>query len=367
MSKTHALKIHTLEVANVRHLTDDAVQLTFAVPAEYKDDYQFTQGQHLTLIHSDNGSELRRSYSICSGVDDNELCVAIKRIAGGKFSNHANDNLKSGSQLQVMTPTGQFHTALDPDQSRHYMAFVAGSGITPILSIIKTTLSTEPKSQFTLVYGNRNTKSIMFHEVLEGLKNSYPDRFSLFHILSREKQDLELLNGHINKNNVEKLLNSYIPADEIDDFFLCGPYVMIEEIRSTLEALGINKKNIHFELFATPEQMNAQNKKQTPIRKLSQKEAEQESEVVIVFDGNRTSFKLRRGEEAILDAALKTRSDLPFACKGGVCCTCRAKVEEGEVEMGVNYGLEPDEIEAGFVLTCQSHPISDKVVLNYDN
>jgi ring-1,2-phenylacetyl-CoA epoxidase subunit PaaE len=357
---------HRLRVAEVRRETDDAVSVRFELPPQLKDEFRYRQGQHLTLRHTFGGQEQRRNYSICSSVRERALRIAIRRIPGGVFSNFANDRLQAGDHLDVLPPSGRFHTALDPAQRKHYLAFAAGCGITPIYSLLKTALETEPASRCTLVYGNRTTHSILFLEEVEDLKDRYPTRFSLIHTLSRESQDIDLFSGRIDAAKVEALCDTLIPIGRIDECFICGPRGMIEAVKAALQARGFDPVHIHFELF-TPPGVSAHSLDHAhEARQLSAEEATKLCEVSVILDGRRTTLQLQRGAEPILDAALKLRPDLPFACKGGMCCTCRAKVLEGEVAMDACYGLEDDEIQAGFVLTCQAHPVSAKVVVDYD-
>jgi len=358
------VQFHTLKVAEVRRETDDAVAITFDVPDALKDAFRFTQGQHVNVRTRINGEEVRRSYSICAGTDDGVLRIGVKRIDGGLFSSFANDDLKPGAELDVMTPRGHFYTPLDPKAARSYVAFAAGSGITPILSIIKTTLAREPKSDFTLVYGNRTRGSIMFREELEDLKNRYMGRFSVFHVLSREEQDVELLNGRIDADKVRALARGLIPVADVDEFFLCGPETMINAVKDALQDLGVDKEHIHFELFHTdlPAEVLAKRHKPKP------KETHGDTvRVAVIVNGARTEFAMPvDSDESLLDAAMDAGADVPFSCKGGVCSTCRCKVIEGKVDMDINYALEDHEVEAGFVLSCQAHPLTDTVVLDFD-
>lgn len=360
------VNFHSLRVAEIRRETADAVVVSFDLPDSLIEPFRFTQGQHLTLRREFDGIEERRNYSICSSVNDAVLRIAIKKITNGKFSSFANDQLAPGDYIDVMPPSGRFNTPLDPEQRCHYLAFAAGSGITPVFSIIKTTLELEPYSRFTLVYANRYTNSIILLESLEDLKDRYRERFNLINILSRERQDIELFNGRIDAEKIEQLTKTLIALETVDQCFLCGPQPMVDTISSTLQQRGFDSSRIHFELFTTPEMNLAAGQSVAEPRQLSAEEAAHRSEVLLVLDGKHTTLALRRGAESILEAALKQRPDMPYACKGGMCCTCRAKVIEGEVEMDVCYGLEDDEIEAGFVLTCQAHPVSDRVVVDYD-
>lgn len=354
------VKFHSLTIADVEKQTDDSVAVTFAVPDHLRDDYRFTQGQHLTLRTMINGQDVRRSYSICAGVDDNQLRVAIKKIPDGVFSSFANSALKKGTAIEVMTPMGHFFTPLDPNNEKTYVAFAAGSGITPMLSIIKTTLAREPKSSFHLFFGNRSVGSIMFREELEDLKNRYMTRFSVTNILSREAQDVDILSGRIDGAKARALLAALCPVESISDVFLCGPQAMIEDLTATLQDLGIARDHIHFELFHTDSAPRAASR---PIAVESKMDA---ARVTVIVHGVSTEFNLPFNGATVLEGAENNGADVPFSCKGGVCCTCRAKVVEGKVDMAVNYALEPHEVEAGFVLTCQSRPLTDKVVLDYD-
>ena len=356
-------RFHALTIAEVARETDDAVVVTFELPADLADDYTYLQGQHLTLRHQIDGEDLRRNYSICSGVDEGRLSIAIKKVEGGRFSSFANDSLRPGDSLEVMTPTGSFNTPLDPAQAKTYVAFAAGSGITPIMSIIKTTMAREPESRFLLFYGNRSVASIIFREALEDLKDRYLERFSLHHVLSREKQEVELFNGRLDAEKAEALLAAFCPVETIDEAFICGPGTMIEAVSGKLVDLGLPEAKVHFELFTTDVQRAPELR---PVEHGKVEGGGDSADITVILDGVRTRFKLPYDGESLLDAALKEGLDLPFSCKGGVCSTCRAKVAEGKVDMTVNYALEDAEIAAGFVLTCQSHPLTETVVLDYD-
>lgn len=281
---------------------------------------------------------------------------------GGLFSAYANQKIKAGDSIDVMPPMGKFFTPLDSSLAKQYVSIAAGSGITPVLSIIKTTLLTEPRSSFTLVYGNKNRDSIIFKEEIEALKNKFIDRFSVYHIFSREKTDAAINHGRIDKNKCEIIFSRLINPRAIDEFFICGPSEMIQTVRNNLEANGIDKKKIHFELFTSATQKTAGPKTQ-PINTTEKKI---ESTVVIKLDGIESSFGLAYNGQSILEAALQKGADLPYACKSGVCCTCKAKLIEGKVQMDMNYGLEAEEIEAGYILTCQSHPLTERVVVDFD-
>ncbi len=353
---------HKLKVKQIRKETPECVSVTFDVPTDLQQEFAFKQGQYLTFKNFHNDEEIRRSYSICASPLENELRVAVKKIDEGIFSSYMNDSAKVGDILDVMQPQGRFFTEVKADQEKLYVAIAAGSGITPILSIIKTVLLTEENSRFVLIYGNKNKGTIIFKEELEALKNKYMDRFSLYNILSREVADAEILSGRINREKCDYFLQNIIDPTQINEVFLCGPEEMILSGRDALVDAGVNKENIHFELFysATAEQKKAENKKIVATSNDTM------SKVTVKLDATALTLDLGYNGDTILDAALKNGADLPYACKGGVCATCRAKVEKGQVVMDINYSLEPDEVEAGFILTCQAHPCSEEVVVNFD-
>ena len=369
--RRHAV-FHPLRVAAVDRLTDDAIAVTFEVPDELRGEYDFVQGQHLTLRVSlttgsaealDGGSQedVRRNYSICSPAGSGVLRIGVKRLPGGAFSEWANDHLVPGAVLDVMTPTGRFFTHLETSQAKHYALIAAGSGITPILSIAATVLEQEPDSTVTLLYGNRTTSSIMFLEELEDLKNRYPTRLALFHVLSKEAAEAELLHGRIDAAKLGLFLDTLLPVDTVDEWFLCGPYEMVETVRKVLTEQGTEAGHIHVELF----HVEGEPVRTSPVGP-AKAEAADACSVTVLLDGRSTSFDLSPSAEPILEAALRVRGDAPFACKSGVCGTCRAKLLEGSVRMDQNYALEDDELADSYVLTCQSHPTADRVVLDYD-
>ena len=355
---------HRLAVARVQRETPEAISVVFNVPTELQDTYRYTQGQHLTLRATLGADEVRRSYSICSGVGERLLRIAIKHVDGGQFSAWANTALEAGMELDVMSPDGRFFTPLDPGHRKHYVAFAAGSGITPVLSLIKTTLQHEPQSRFTLVYGNRTVSSILFSEELEDLKDKYMGRFTLHHVLSREPQDAPLFSGRIDAPKCRALLDSILPPADIDEAFVCGPGAMLDAVRDTLLAAGVDASRIHVERFATPGEFRSAGRAAVaPAPVVDDAPA---ADVVVIADGITRTLRVPFAGASILDSALAAGADLPFACKGGVCCTCRARVLEGEVAMDKNYSLEPHETARGFVLSCQSHPVSGRVVISYD-
>ena len=355
-------QFHRLRIREIRPETADAISVAFEVPPALRDEYRFRQGQFLTLRERVGDEELRRSYSVCVGVPDyetsGELRVAIKRVAGGRFSNWANEQLAPGREIDVMTPDGRFFTDLDPAQRKRYVGFAGGSGITPMLSLIKTTLATEPRSEFTLVYGNRSVASIMFVEELEELKNRYMSRLRLYHVLSDEGQELQLFSGLLDEARCGEIVASLVPADSIDEAFICGPEPMMEAAERALLAAGVQRERIHVERFGTPAASGA------PVPQPT--EDAPRADVVLIVDGKERRLRVPFEGQAILDAGLAAGADLPYACKGGVCCTCRARVLEGEVRMDRNFTLEDHEMRRGFVLTCQSHPVSERVVISYD-
>ena len=356
------VQFYPLTVADVRRETRDAIVLTFDVPAEQRDNFQFAPGQYLTLRAQLDGDEVRRSYSICAAAGEPRLRVGIKKIPGGLFSGWAHEQLAPGRVLEAMPPMGNFGVSLDPALQRHFVAFVAGSGITPVLSIVKSTLRDEPQSSFTLFYGNRASSTIMFREELEDLKNEHLDRFSLIHILSREQQDIDLFNGRIDKAKCDQLLDRWVDPASIDTAFICGPQDMMLGVARSLEEHGLDKRQIKFELFATATPSRRQRTPQASEAEV----ARDLCEATVVIDGRARSFAFEKGSASVLDAAMKEGIELPYACKGGVCSTCRAMLVEGEVDMDANFALEDYEIARGYILTCQSYPVTNKIVVDYD-
>ncbi|MBR7889525.1 phenylacetate-CoA oxygenase/reductase subunit PaaK [Marinomonas sp. A79] len=353
-------QFHSLTVRELRHETRDAVSMVFDIPEHLEAAYRFKQGQYLTLRTQLNGEEVRRSYSICSGVNDGELRVAVKQVQGGLFSTYANQHLAVGDLLDVMPPMGHFYTELDPEREGNYLLVAAGSGITPIMSIAKTTLEAEPKSHVTLIFGNRATSSTMFREQLTDLKNTYMGRFNLIFVFSREQQDIDLYNGHIDAQKCQVLFDRWLDAKQLDAAFICGPQTMTETVRDTLAAAGMATNKIHFELFAA-----AGNERKQEARAAAAEHADV-SEVTVVRDGISQTFSVKQNTANLLDAGNEHGADLPFSCKAGVCSTCKCKVIEGDVDMDISIGLEDYEVEAGYVLSCQSFPMSKRVVLDFD-
>ncbi|GBQ32790.1 flavodoxin reductase [Gluconacetobacter sacchari DSM 12717] len=358
-SRARVPRFYPLRVTELRRETPDAVSITFEIPDDLREDYRYEAGQYLTLKTEIDGEELRRSYSICSCPDDGEMRIAVKQIESGAFSTWVNTVLRPGDLLDVMTPTGRFGLQNSPGNGRTHVAFAAGSGITPVLSIARTVLAREPQSRFCLFYGNRSIDTILFRSELEDLKDRYLERLSVFHVLSREEQDLPVLNGRLDAAKARLLLTALVPARDVAHAFLCGPSEMIEEIEGALRGLGLAEGQIHAERF-----VSAFSGVPRPRPVVSPTAAPAHVAALIV-DGKRREVPVA-ADETILDAALRAGLDLPFACKGGMCSTCRAKVVEGAVEMEVNYALEPWETEAGFVLTCQARAKTDRVVIDYD-
>lgn len=355
-----SLHFEKVFIKQVKKETADCVSIVFDIPESLQEKFKYKQGQHLTMRAFINGEEVRRSYSLCSSPLNNEWRVAVKKVDGGLFSTYANDVLRTGDTLELMEPMGHFFTELNPANKKSYAAIASGSGITPILSIIKTVLASEPNSEFTLVYGNRNRSSVIFKEQLEALKNKYINRFRIVYILSRERTDAEINHGRIDAKKCAALFGKVVSLDT-DEFFICGPEEMIFTVKDFLEEKGVDKKKIHFELFTTGStvQRKANSEKQ-------QESTERKSNITVKLDGITFDFQVPFNGNAILDEALKNGADLPYSCKGGVCCTCKARLVEGEVDMDVSYGLEAEEIEEGFILACQSHPKTEKVVIDFD-
>jgi ring-1,2-phenylacetyl-CoA epoxidase subunit PaaE len=349
------MTFYPLTIKDLRRETADCVSIAFQVPPQYLAHFTFQQGQYLTLKTTLDGVEVRRSYSICSAPHEGELRVAIKEITDGVFSTFANRTLKIGDTLDVMPPNGHFFTPLSKEQQKHYVFFAAGSGITPVISNIKTILHTEPHSVCTLFYGNRRVASIIFKEEIEALKNQNLGRLQVFHVLSREKTDADLLYGRLNALKINQFYEKILRGMG-DEFFSCGPIEMTEAVREVLEKNGVATECIHFELFNAPTSSERQ------------KEVQQRAVAAVAhvkLDGLVVEVPIGKGEN-ILDAALEAGMDLPFACKGGVCCTCRAKITEGGVEMAVNYALTKEEVTRGFVLTCQAVPKTTELVVDFD-
>ena len=357
-------QFHPLTVAKVERLTDDAVAISFTVPDELREDYAYEPGQHLTLRATINGEEVRQSYSICLSRNEAErtgtLRVASARVQGGRMSGWLNESVAAGDVIDVMTPLGTFTCPTRPSGTRHHLAIAAGSGITPVLSLLTTVLEEEPGSRVTLLFGNRRTASVMFLEELEDLKNRYLGRFQLVNVLSREPQDVELFTGRLDVERIGRILQVLAPVETVDEWYLCGPYGMVTGAQELLRDAGVDVRHVHHEIFHVAEQ-------ETPREEVVVDESAPPAAVVTVnLDGRTTRVEMPTKDETILGATLRSRPDAPYSCTGGVCGTCRARLVSGEVRMDRNYALEPEEVAAGMVLACQSHPVTDEVSLDYD-
>ena len=347
---------HPLRVVDVRRETPDTVSVAFDVPDDLRDAYVFEPGQHLTFrLPGPDGDEVRRSYSICSGLDDGDLRVAVKSLPGGVFGVYANERLRPGELLDVMTPVGRFTTTLDPAHEKTYLALAAGSGITPVISLIRSALAREPRSRFTLVYGNRGPSTVIFRDALEDLKDRYLDRLQIIHVFSREQRQAPLLNGRIDADKLRGLAKSLLDVPSYDEVFICGPEEMTLTARDTLVDLGADPAHVHLELFGS----------HAPTTPRPHRETGDRRRITITVNGVTTDVD-SHPDDTVLEAGELAGLELPYSCRGGVCSTCRAKVVDGAVEMDNNYALEPWETEAGFVLTCQSHPTTDRLVVDYD-
>jgi ring-1,2-phenylacetyl-CoA epoxidase subunit PaaE len=355
-------RFHKVKIKNINRETADCVTVSLDMPNNLKEIFNYKQGQYLTFRRVENGEELRRSYSICSSPVENEWKVAIKKVPDGRFSSFANTGLKVGEELEVMPPMGKFYTELHKDNEKNYVAFAAGSGITPVLSIIKTVLYTELRSTVTLVYGNRGRNSIIFKEEIEALKNKFVERLSVHHILSREQGDTEISFGRIDKQKTLFFLNKVIKPGQIDECFICGPEEMVLAVKEAMHEAKVDDRKIHFELFTTVESKNKVDRNVN----LSKEEHDKKSKVVLKLDGSLRQMEMSYYGDTVLEAALASGADLPYSCKGGMCSTCRAKLVKGQVEMDVNYSLEPDEVAAGYILTCQARPLTEELEVDFD-
>ncbi|MCP4076883.1 MAG: 2Fe-2S iron-sulfur cluster binding domain-containing protein [Gammaproteobacteria bacterium] len=363
MSDTH---FFPLVIKNIRAETDTAICVTFDIPVEFKNQFNFIQGQFLTLKGNINGEEVRRSYSICSGINDEFIQVAIKRVKNGLFSNYANDNFKAGDVVDVMPPQGSFFTELDAKNAKNYMCIAVGSGITPILSIIKSVLQQEPESRLTLLYGNRRSNSVMFKDELSFIKNKYLSRFQWINIMNEEDQGADLLNGRIdNKKGAALHAARMINILNTDEAFICGPEAMMAEISRGFRSSGLSDNQIHYELFSNSSE-DSEKMLQKAQQRVETYGEEKTSNVRVIADGRSIDIDLATVGENILDAGLNNGLELPFACKAGVCSTCKCKLMKGKVDMDISHGLESHEIEAGYILSCQAHPISDEVIVDFD-
>ncbi len=352
-------KFHSLTVSDKRNETADSVRLTLQVPQELQAEFDFLPGQHLPIQIEVDGKPVRRTYSICSVPGNGELQLGIRIQPGGLFSGFVAEKLQAGDVLQVMPPFGQFHADIDPDSSKTYLAFAAGSGITPVISIVRATLEKEPNSRILLFYGNRRQNTTMFIDDLYALKNRFPERLQLFFLFTREEQEFPLFSGRIDGEKTAELFRLFCNGLEPDEAFVCGPHPMTDTVRDTLIDLGMHADAIHLERYGAP-------RKKETSQELEATAEEHDCDVTVIMDGHRKSFQMSSGGLNIVDAAAQQGIELPYSCKGGVCATCRTHLRDGEVRMDTNYGLEPWEVEEGYVLACQSHPLTDKLTLDYD-
>ena len=358
-----SVMFHPLRVRAIEPDTQEAVIVSFDVPTDLREVFGFTQGQYLTLRTDIDGQDLRRSYSICAGVDDGELRVGVRKVRGGVFSNWINEHLKIGDTVSVMAPQGRFFVPLEPQAKRHHVGIAGGSGITPILSIMKTVLAREPLSRFTLIYGNRQLQSTMFKEEIEDLKNRYMTRLVLQHVFSDEHTDSPLGFGVMNREKIGEFLASVVPAKTIDHVYVCGPFQMNDEAEAALLAAGVPEERIHIERFGVA--LPSATQVGAVVHEAQPGDARQ-ARIVIVRDGLQREITYTEGQPSILDAASAAGLEVPFSCTSGVCGTCRAKCVDGEVRMERNFALDKNEVAAGFVLTCQAHPLTERVTLSFD-
>ncbi|MGQ2997849.1 MULTISPECIES: 1,2-phenylacetyl-CoA epoxidase subunit PaaE [unclassified Variovorax] len=357
---------HPLRVKAIEPDTPEAVIVSFEVPETLREVFGFTQGQYLTLRNEIDGQDLRRSYSICAGVDDGELRVGVRKVRGGQFSNWINAHLKPGDSIQVMAPQGRFFVPIEGESARHHVGIAGGSGITPILSIMKTVLAREPKSRFTLIYGNRQLQSTMFKEEIEDLKNRYMTRLVLQHVFSDEHTDSPLGFGVMNREKIGEFLQGLVPAGSIDHVYICGPFQMNDEAEAALLAAGVPEERIHIERFGVALPSASSTAQVGAVVHEALPGDAKRARVTIVRDGLQREITYTEGQPSILDAASAAGLEVPFSCTSGVCGTCRAKCVDGEVRMERNFALDKNEVAAGFVLTCQAHPLTERVTLSFD-
>jgi ring-1,2-phenylacetyl-CoA epoxidase subunit PaaE len=354
-------QFHSLRVQSIEQETVDSIRIALQVPEDLREEYAFLPGQHLPIQLSVNGKNIRRTYSICSLPGEQPLVIGVRVQPGGVFSEFLANELASGDEVDVMPPFGQFHVSLEPDSKKTYLAFTAGSGITPVISIIRATLEGEPNAKFVLFYGNRRQSTTMFIDDLYALKNRFPERLQLYFLFSQEEQEFDIFSGRLDDAKVRELFADFCIGLEPEEAFLCGPFPMIETITKALIDLGFDEDKIHNERYGPPRKS-----KQPTESKSARAESKDLSTITIIMDGHRKSFEMPKDGDNIVDAAADCGYELPFSCKGGVCATCRTHVKEGEVRMDSNYALEPWEVDKGYVLACQSHPVSESVVLDYD-
>ncbi|MGI9262811.1 MAG: 2Fe-2S iron-sulfur cluster-binding protein [Woeseiaceae bacterium] len=352
-------KYHSLTVAGLQQETTDSVRMTLRVPDNELADFEFLPGQHLPMQIEINDKKVRRTYSICSTPGKQPLEVGVRVQPGGQFSEFVANELKVGDQIEVMPPFGRFHADIDAGASKTYMAFAAGSGITPILSIMRATLEQEPASRFVLFYGNRRQRTAMFIDDLYALKNRFPERIQLYFLFSQEEQEFDIFSGRLDEEKIPQLLETFCAGITVDEVFVCGPDTMIDSVRTALAGFGIDSEQIRNERYGAP-------RKDKDAARVSEVRGENKAVVNVILDGHRKSFEMSPDSRNLVDAAAEQGIDLPYSCKGGVCATCRTHIRDGEVRMATNYGLEPWEVDAGFVLACQSVPVSESITIDYD-
>jgi ring-1,2-phenylacetyl-CoA epoxidase subunit PaaE len=353
-------KYHQLTVTGKQEETPDSVRIALSVPEAAREDFEFLPGQHLPMQIELDGKPVRRTYSICSVPGQMPLEIGVRVQPGGLFSEYVKKNLEVGDQLDVMPPFGQFHANIDPESEKTYLAFAAGSGITPVLSIVRAVLEQEANSNVVLFYGNRRQQTTMFIDDLYALKNRFPERLQLYFLFSQEEQEFDIFGGRLDEGKVIELYKAFCDGLRPDDVFICGPNTMIDTVADALRSLGVDGQRIHIERYGAP-------RKDAPARREAPATAgEKLATVAVIMDGHKKSFDFAEGAENLVDAAAAQGIDLPYSCKGGVCATCRTHVRDGEVKMATNYGLEPWEVEKGFVLACQSVPVSDRITIDYD-
>ena len=354
-------KYHLLKVTDVHNETPDSMRVSLTVPEDVREEFQFLPGQHLPMQIALDGKPVRRTYSICSVPGDMPLQIGVRVQPGGRFSEYVASKLKAGDEIEVMPPFGQFHANIDPDHAKTYLAFAAGSGITPILSIVRATLEGERNSNVVLFYGNRRQRTAMFIDDLYALKNRFPERLQLFFVFSQEEQEFEVFSGRLDESRVPRLYEAFCKSLEPDEAFVCGPDTMIDTVKAALVDIGMDEAVIHVERFGAPRKGSGANlQARAPV------DEEHRAVVDVIMDGHRKSFEMSAASGNLVDAAAEQGIELPYSCKGGVCATCRTHVREGEVSMATNYGLEPWEVEKGFVLACQSVPVSPRITIDYD-
>lgn len=355
-------QFHPLEVVDIKRETEEAVSVKLRIPEDLKGEFEFIPGQYLMFKHKIKGEELKRSYSISSSPSEGELRVGVKEVTGGRFSTFVNRELKVGDVLETMAPRGKFTLETDAANRKHYVAFCAGSGVTPIMSMMKHVMETEPKSTFACFYGNRYAASIIYFDEISALKNRFPDRLEIHYVMSKEETGSDLFRGRIDAEKIRKCSEVFFDPKLVDGFYLCGPEKMIFAARDIMTEKGVEPDKIHFELFGTPTPTAGSKPAVGASNRTSEK-----SHIKVVMDGDEFQLEMEQGAETILDAADRAGLDVPYSCKGGVCCTCLARVKEGEVSMDLNYSLTDKEVEQGLVLTCQAHPKTENVTVDFDD